>query len=253
MNWFTKLERRWGRCGIPDLLMAVAVLQLVVFGLALAKPEFVKMLTLDMKQVMQGQVWRLFTFCLIPSTLSPIWILFSTMMLIWIGRMLESAWGTFRINLYYFSTVALLVLASVFHPLGSTAELLLYNSLFLAFAITFPRETILVMFVIPVQVRWLGWLTLAVSLLMFISAPESRLGIALSLIPFLIVAVPQWYAGTRQGIRVAHRRGEFASASLPPEDHFHKCEVCGRTDVSHPQLSFRVLADDTERCEEHLS
>ena len=33
----------------------------------------------------------------------------------------------------------------------------------------------------------------------------------------------------------------------------HRCEACGRTELSHPDLDFRVTASGAEYCSEHLA
>jgi hypothetical protein len=252
MNWFTNFERRYQNFGIPGLIRIVALLQAVVFVLLFLKPEFQEALTLNFSLVKQGQLWRLITFCLIPQTHSVIWIVIAIMFLLWLGASLESAWGPLRLTLFYFGVVLMLIIGSSFSGIGYMASSLLYMNLFLAFASTFPTAKINLYGIIPVQARWLGWLDLAIIALMcYQSSTSTRLAIALAMVPYFVIALPS-IKHTFKKWQLKQGRSEFATVSVPGDDHFHQCTVCKRTDVSNPELVFRVMDDDTERCQEHL-
>jgi hypothetical protein len=92
-----------------------------------------------------------------PPWASGIWFLFDMYFLWMIGSNLESEWGAFKLNVYYGigmlgTTVAALLTGA------AVGNLFLNASLALAFATLFPTYEILLFFIIPVQVRWLGWL-----------------------------------------------------------------------------------------------
>jgi hypothetical protein len=53
-------------------------------------------------------------------------------------------------------------------------------------------------------------------------------------------------------IESAQRRKRFNSRKDPEDSAFHTCAACDRTDVTDPQLEFRVGGDGREYCEEHL-
>jgi hypothetical protein len=53
-------------------------------------------------------------------------------------------------------------------------------------------------------------------------------------------------------VESAQRRKRFNAAKEPEVGAFYTCAVCGRTDVSDPDLHFRVGEDGREFCEEHL-
>jgi len=125
-------------------------------------------------------------------------------------------------------------------------------SMFLAFAVTFPRKIINLYGILPIQAGWLGWLDVAYLVYEFYKIPPMRLGILLSMIPFLLLAVPVLYQGMKFRGKVIKRRAEFESKKLPDEESFHTCSVCGRTDVTNPELEFRVMDDDSEYCLEHI-
>ena len=253
-----RLERRFDRLAIPGLLRVIASFQVICFVLIYAKPGFESVLMLTPAAWTDWEVWRFFTFCFIPNTLSLIWILFAVMILLLIGDQLEAEWGKFRLNLYYLGTVACLWAGVILSgpemgaAVGLQASTLLYSSLFLAFATVVPDYTFLLFFVLPVKVKWLAMLDGAFLLVQFVIAPALRMPLLLALLPYALFAVPIAMRRLRHGSRVAARRSVYKDKSIPAGESFHVCKICGRTEVSDPTLEFRISADDEEYCADHL-
>jgi len=57
--------------------------------------------------------------------------------------------------------------------------------------------------------------------------------------------VRNWRSQRTDALRLAKFRGA-------EEVTVHRCSQCGRTEVSHVELDFRVAADGEEYCTEHL-
>jgi hypothetical protein len=149
-----RLERRIGRYAIPNLILYIVGGMAIVWVLSRSRPESVGRLVLDMRAVRRGEVWRLFTFLLFPPPSSPLWVFVNLYFTWWVGSSLEQHWGAFKFNAYYFiGALATIVAALV---AGPTSNMWLHWSLFLAFATTFPDVTILLFFILPVRVKWLG-------------------------------------------------------------------------------------------------
>ena len=259
MSLLDSLERRFHWFAIPGLLRIIAGFQVATFILILMKPEAVDALTLDWGQIRAGQVWRLVSFCLIPSSQHVIWIIFATMILLWISDSLESAWGAFRVTVFFFGTVACLALGAFFSDRVAQVLLIpaltanfLYMSIFLAFALTYPRVQLNLWGILPVEARWLGCVDLVYLGYQFVIIPPLRLYILLMLVPLVLIAGPMFYRAMRQQGRVQVRRARMAADSLPVGEHFAKCSVCERTDLSDPELTFRIAADGEEYCLEHM-
>ena len=139
-----RLERKIGRFAIPNLITFIVGGMAIVWVLSMARPGFIGQLVLDMDAVRAGQVWRLVTFLFIPTETSP-W---------WVGSSLEHHWGSFKFNAYYaLGALGTIVAAVVAGPQSNTW---LDASLFLAFATTFPDVSILLFFILPIRVKWLG-------------------------------------------------------------------------------------------------
>ena len=107
MAWLDKLERRIGFLAIPGLLRYVGFLTALVFVLEKVNPGYLNLLDLNPVAVMHGEVWRLVTYIFIPQMASmlplPDWVNvgFYLLFLWWMGNGLESAWGAFKLTIFY--------------------------------------------------------------------------------------------------------------------------------------------------------
>ena len=152
MNWLNKLERRFGRFGIPNLMMYISTTTLVFSMLETFGGIPVSYwLRFSRQGILEGQIWRLVTFLFVDfaydiSGLFP--LLLMLYFYYWVGCRLEYAWGVFRFNLYYvMGTLGAILLGFL---LGYTTPTYLNLSLFLAYAALFPDEQILFMMIIPI-------------------------------------------------------------------------------------------------------
>src|SRR5690606_27183034 len=115
-------------------------------------------LALNPPLILQGQVWRLVTWIFIPNTTGPIFIIFFLMFTWWLGEMLESTWGSFRLNLYYLLGMAGCTVAAFLFG-ASGANFLLTLSLLLALATLAPDQEILFLF-FPLKLKWVACLSI---------------------------------------------------------------------------------------------
>lgn len=254
MSFLSSLEKRFGGWAIPGLLKIVAIMQLMVFFLIKLHPELLARLVLDTNAVIQGELWRLVSFMFIPRTFSMLWIFFTVMFLFFISNVLEEAWGSFRVNLYYFTAVALLIGAAFFTGGGTGMEaMLLYMSLFMAAAAAIPNHEILLFFILSVKMKYLAMVDGAVLLLMLVTSPGSWPAVLAVLVPFFLYVGPGALKNMRHQVSVQARRHKFQNASLDDNEPFHRCEQCGKTEKSDPHAVFRVTAGDKELCEQCLS
>ena len=159
-NWLSKLERKFGRYAVPNLMYYIIILYAAGFVLNILNPEFYyRYLSLDAQAIFRGQIWRIATFIIQPPSSSLIFIVFALSLYYMIGRQLEHAWGTFRFNLYFFSGVLFHVAAAILLYVITGLNLpmsvwYLNMSLFFAFAALYPDVQFLVFFVIPVKVKY---------------------------------------------------------------------------------------------------
>ncbi len=247
MPLLTKAEHKFGRFAIPGLLRIIAGFQLLVFVLAHINPSFLEVLALDPARVMKGEVWRLVSYVFIPRTLS-FWIIIQVMFLWFINDGLESAWGSFRLNLYFIGSMLTLTLGCFFLPGVIPTGEFLYYSVFLAFAIIYPEQTIMFMLVIPIKIKYLAYLLGGILVLYFFQDHRMALTITCSLIPFACYALPKAIRTIMFRSQVAERRHRYEQHSLPANEAFHRCTACGKTEADDPHLEFRVTSEGDELC-----
>jgi hypothetical protein len=255
MDW-NKLEDRLAPFAVPRLLRYVAAINLLAFVLCQARPEFREALLLKRGAVLEGEVWRLIFHVFAPEPhVSWLGAGLRFLWLLWIGDGLEYAFGRVRLNLYYGLGVAAMTVAMWFGDAGAGSlgvQFCLQSSLFLAFAWFYPREDVWIFPFIRLQVRWLAVLDLILlSLQMLGMGWPSRIVVLSAFLNYTVFFVPQWVAARIEGGQTRSRRRKFEEA-LAAETTLHRCAECGRTEVTAPELDFRVSADGQEYCGEHL-
>ncbi len=278
MQKFVKnMEKKFGRYAIPDLINYFIVCYVASTIISLFMPGlYYGFLALDFEKIMHGQVWRLFTFILAPETLSSGFFgtginIFFFVIKIHIyylfGHSLENMWGAFRFNLYFIGGIILTILAELilFVTTGQSAYYggmnYLYQSMFFAFCVLFPEEQFLIYFVFPIKAKVLAVLDailLAVDLIQYLGAGMYSycLAIVVAMLNFLIFFYV--YKGLdRYSPRQMKRRREFKRQTMrqPQGVTKHQCAICGRNEMTNPELSFRFCSKcngNYEYCEEHL-
>ena len=262
MRWINALERRLGHLAVPGLMRIIVAFNVLVFLLLMAKPSFVDTLTLLPDRVLAGEVWRVISYVFIPQVAAhgdPLTLLslFLYLNMLWLmGEGLEQAWGSFKLNLYYLVGVLATATAVCCLHLNEATGLYLNTSLFLAFATLFPNFPILLFFFIPVRAKWLAMATFFFLVLTFLGETMTvRTSIVVALGNYLLFFGPAWISHWREQSRIAKRQQEFQMAQHEEEEEetsLHHCKVCGRTEVSSPELDFRVANDGEEYCTAHL-
>ena len=69
MSWLDKLERRFGKYAIPNLMYYIIILYGAGFVLFMVNPQFFSdYLSMSPQAIMRGQIWRLVTFIMQPES-----------------------------------------------------------------------------------------------------------------------------------------------------------------------------------------
>mgnify|MGYP002233013606 FL=1 len=145
MKFLRKLERNFGKYAVPNLMYYIILMYGAGIVIALVMPGlYYQYLCLDAAAILRGQVWRLVTFLICPPSSGIFFNLIAMFLYYSLGTTLERVWGTFRFNLYFFSGILFHIIAAfvIYFLMGVSVPLTpfyLNNSLFLAFAATFPQ------------------------------------------------------------------------------------------------------------------
>ena len=224
-----RLERRIGRFAIERLTSFIVGGMAIVFVLAYVRPELIGQLTLDPSRALQ-EPWRFVTYFFLPNTSELIWILFTLYWTWLVGTNLENEWGAFKFNVFYFlgalGTTAAAWITGL--PVGN---IWLNTSLFFAFATIFPNYEILLFFIIPIRVKWLGLLALApVAWKFFDGSLGVKAAIAVAFGNYLLFFGGHLVAlarGRQLQMRQAARRASFHPPPVEREAATRACAICG--------------------------
>ena len=202
MNWLTKLERKYGRWCIPNLIAILVGGQIVVYAVELFVNRYITyFLTLTRPAFFAGEVWRLVTFLFVPFSSGGILSFALGAYFTWfIGSALEAVWGDFRFNLYILAGMLGAVLACLATGWADTYCLSL--SLLLAFALLYPEMQVLLFYIIPIKVKYFGIFAAAIWVLSFFGTSwAGRLNYLLSMAGFFLFFGPVLWSNIRAWYR----------------------------------------------------
>ncbi len=285
MNWMDKLERKLGRYAVPNLSRYFVGAIVLGYVLSMLSPGFTDWISYDVSAILHGQIWRLFTWIFMPTTsLDFFGLLFLLCVLMW-GSSLESMLGTFRMNVFLWGGVILsdvggiLIYVITKLTLGTGASIYLSTyyilmSMLLALAICMPEGEVRLYFVLPIKMKWmlvfellyLAYIVFNTFKTMIAYANGTWLGWVLGLVQSsqIILAVANmflffWASKTHISRKQKKRQREFHAQFSNPRPGSgisqHKCVICGRTELTNPELQFRYCSKCTgnkEYCQDHL-
>jgi hypothetical protein len=258
MSLLSQLERRFRRFAIPNLTTILVAGQACLY-IASKLPQgiAIERVLLVPSRVMEGEVWRLFTFLFAPPTDRPLFVIFYFLLFHMFGTTLERQWGAFRFNMFilvgWMANVAAAFIASALlgnfdADLGFASQFAavvapneyLYSSLFLAFARLYPDFIINLFFILPIRIKWLALLMWIAYGYGVIRGPSmARLLIIATVINYLIFFGPEHWRELRHG----HRRRSFQSkAKKSTAAPTHQCRVCGLNSNDSPKTAFRYCS-----------
>ena len=270
MSFMDKMERKYGRYAIRNLPVIIVAVYAAGYLIQMLMPQMLGYLTLRPDLILKGQVWRVVSWVLMPPdsfdllTILMLYIYFS------FGRALEQTWGAFRFNVFILTGVILTVIGSFLYyainPAYYTIECMfnyystyyINMSIFMALAFTYPDMQVLLYFLIPIKMKWMGIVYVVELVLWFYRGGWlDRTGILASVINLLL------FFGLSRSLhryspKEVHRRQEFkrnVKKVQPKGATRHKCTICGRTEEDGEHLEFRYCSKcdgNYEYCQDHL-
>lgn len=282
----SRWEKKFGKYAIPNLTMILIACYVAGYLMKWLTPGLLEHLTLNSYAILHGQVWRLVTWVIAPPSSFDIFTIIMLLFYFNLGTSLERTWGTWQYNVYIFTGIFLTVIgsflcmglyylilgdaitpqnASLIFAMGAWQFSTYYinMSIFLAFAATFPDVQVLLMFVIPVKVKWLGVVYavfLLVELIQYYSLGMyywfAVAAIAASLLNFVVFYLRSRHSYMHLNPKQMKRKMEFRQdVKRNSRITKHKCAICGRTEEDDPTLEFRFCSKcngNYEYCQYHL-
>ena len=266
------LRNRFGRfCfthrdkGISNLMLYIALGNALVYLMSMIDRTntLYYILCFDREAILQGQVWRLLTYALTFDSGNILYTAIALICYYSLGRAIENAWGTFRFNLFYLTGILMMdIYCMIFGGYATAGYLNL--SLFLAYATMYPDAQFLLMFIIPVKAWIFALLDLALVVIGLLGNPfPYNLFSVISLANYFLffgkdvlnVIPVSWRMNARRLFKKGGSKkqkaktipfpnaGSYqATVATPKAPYTHKCTVCGRTDLTNPELEFRYCS-----------
>lgn len=286
MNQHNGLRRKLEKYAIPNLTLYLIICYGIGYLMQYLVPAGYQYLMLDPFLVLKGQVWRLVTWILIPPDSSNIFFVLITLYLYYsLGGLLERIWGTYKYNVYLFSGLLFTVLGAFVlcgysvlmgaQPTMYTGLYLLNNgsavyfgqfstyyinmSIFLACAASIPDVQVLLMFIFPIKVKWLG---IVYGIILLVNCIQGGIAtwivVIFSLLNFLVFFLRskgKMHLSVGQIKRQQEFHQKMRSAGQTKGITRHKCAICGRTELDGDDLEFRFCSKcngNYEYCQYHL-
>ena len=286
MNQQNRLRRKLEKYAIPNLTLYLIICYGIGYLMQYLVPAGYQYLMLDPFLVLKGQVWRLVTWILIPPDSSNIFFVLITLYLYYsLGGLLERIWGTYKYNVYLFSGLLFTILGAFVlcgysvlmgaQPTMYTGLYLLNNgsavyfgqfstyyinmSIFLACAASIPDVQVLLMFLFPIEVKWLG---IVYGIILLVNCIQGGIAtwivVIFSLLNFLVFFLRskgKMHLSVGQIKRQQEFHQKMRSAGQTKGITRHKCAVCGRTELDGDDLEFRFCSKcngNYEYCQYHL-
>ena len=268
-QWLDRFCYKHPRLSIPGLMRYIVIGNVLVYLLDMFStggvPIASNLLSFSASAILQGQVWRIITFIFVPMSGQNIIFFALTLYLYYfIGNALEREWGSNKFTIFYCFGVILNILVGF---LAGSASMYYVNlSMFFAFATLYPDLQFLLFFIIPVKAKWLAWIDVA--LFVFAIARYLFLGYFLyALLPIVAILnyllffasditgqLSYWKGRAKHTMNQHQNRQTYGRSSGPKVVNFHdaktktkanylhKCAVCGKTDLTDPQMEFRYCS-----------
>ena len=286
MNQHNGLRRKLEKYAIPNLTLYLIICYGIGYLMQYLVPAGYQYLMLDPFLVLKGQVWRLVTWILIPPDSSNIFFVLITLYLYYsLGGLLERIWGTCKYNVYLFSGLLFTILGAFVlcgysvlmgaQPTMYTGLYLLNNgsavyfgqfstyyinmSIFLACAASIPDVQVLLMFIFPIKVKWLG---IVYGIILLVNCIQGGIAtwivVIFSLLNFLVFFLRskgKMHLSVGQIKRQQEFHQKMRSAGQTKGITRHKCAICGRTELDGDDLEFRFCSKcngNYEYCQYHL-
>ena len=286
MKPMSNFEKKFGKYAIKNISLVLILFYACGYLINWINPVMFNYLTLNPYAILfKGQIWRLITWLIIPPENFSFFTLIMLYFYYSIGTTLERTWGTYRYNLYLFLGIIFTAVGAFammgfvylfqrdilfamgaenyFAVLSTMFSTYYVNmSIFLAFAATFPDMQVLLFFFIPIKVKILGIIYGVLLVYEFIAGvgnkylnAANRFVIGASLLNFIV-----FFLTSRNMIHMSpkqvKRRQEFKrEVKQSAKITRHKCDICGRTEETNPELEFRFCSKcdgNYEYCQDHL-
>ena len=291
MSFYNKFERKFKKYEITRFWRVIVLIAIIGAFVGYMMPDnfYSHYLSLNPELILKGQIWRIATFLFQPRQ-GILYLLLEIYFFYWLGETLESVWGAFKFNLFYYTGILSYIVTSlllyIIFGINTSLSLSYLNmAMFLSFVTIFPNNRVLIMFIIPVKTKWIGIIDgviLAVTIIKGFMPVQIMKYLPSSYYqPYLksyylnnaisaLIAVIIYYLFTIKmdkknnttfnnrtfsRVKIKVHNNKSGESPLRKKETIHKCYECGRTNKTNPELEFRYCSKCTghhEYCIDHI-
>ncbi len=268
-KWLDRFCYKHPRFAIPNLMMYIVMGTAAVAlfdAFSMSHGGFSQFFYFDRNLILSGQFWRIVTFLFVPTGGNIFLVAISLYFYYFIANVLEREWGSTKFTVYYLSGVILNILVGFL--VGYTNIFYINMALFFAFATLYPNMQVLLFFILPIKIKWLAWFDAAFFVYemlgyLFQGYPQMALLPLIAILNYLLFFAGDLLDFVNHKKRQVNGRNrktvDFQSAQQHAKEkkgYLHKCAVCGKTDVTNPELEFRYCSKCKGYycyCSEHIN
>ena len=286
---FNRFLSRNRNKGIPKLMLWVCGGSLLVYLMFMLFQSYTlyNVFSFNAAAVARGEIWRLFTYPLTMcfeffrdlsrfNLMEFLLMLFTFYVYYWTSNLVEGIWGRLKMNLFYLTGILMTSLISVLISL--TTDIWVYTtsyyvnlSFFLVVAALMSEQKVLFYFLIPIKMRWLALLDIALvsydiidNIMDFSLFYDNKLVLTVVFATSALVSLLNYFLYVGRNVqnlmpyRPTGKKKKPRTVPVEPQPnpdwaknyrgsagqrpYHHKCTVCGRTDTECPDLEFRYCS-----------
>lgn len=223
--------------------------------------DFSGLVSFNRDAILRGEVWRLITFIIDIgygySFVNMIFMFFGVMFYWYSMQIAIARKGYRRLNTFLFLLFIASIITGFIMVRIDSADF--FYALLVMAGFLYPDFTLYLNFIIPVK----GWIVSILSLLFLLY--RTYLGdlmapVMIGVIIFVFLdEIKEVYRvkirGNKSSSQRTFKREVKETKPVKSNMYIHKCTVCGKTDVSHPDMVFRYCSKCQgafEYCEDHI-
>ncbi|MDO4487884.1 MAG: hypothetical protein Q4B67_02170 [Eubacteriales bacterium] len=162
--WY-KFKQKFGRFAIQNLSLYVTLIFAIGYLVMIFNSNLYNYwLGFYPVAVLKGEIWRIFTVLFYPPSVSNNLLLGALMIFIYysFAQTVERSMGEFEYNVYFFGSILIGEIGSILYYLITkdyTAQyipMFTHFAVFMAFAIMYSEQRVLLFFIIPIKVKWIA-------------------------------------------------------------------------------------------------
>lgn len=257
-----KFEKKLEKYAIKNLMYYIILLY--ILGTVIWHTDkliYFKYLSLDFNMIAKFQLWRFITFMMTPIDENIILALLMLYIYYICGKAVENIIGTVRFNIFMIMGIILIILSSFIYYLFTGIPINVFHidylntSIFLIFALLRPEDSIMLYFVVPVKAKWFSLIILGFFVVGIVSS-FGRIEAIATLINVVIYMIFFEANIIRRRKRKNFKKNvNFSKTKTDEKIAKHRCNICGKTDLTNLDMEFRYCSKCTgmkEYCEEHI-